>query len=247
MLEFQNVSFSYGKKEVLRELSFSLNEGEILSVMGPSGSGKTTLLTLAAGLKKPRGGAIVNTFQRTAYVFQEPRLFPWLTVAQNLEAVLQAPKEQRGRISDVLETVGLSGTEELFPSELSGGMKSRVSLARALLFDADLYLFDEPFSALDEELKIDGDLPEYVRKVLIPMNRADGDNIPVSTFTQYADGVMPISMARFEKRGVADNVPVWDADKCIGCNRCSLVCPHGAIRPFLFTEEEAAAAPESAV
>ena len=102
-------------------------------------------------------------------------------------------------------------------------------------------------SLKDEELKIDGDLPEYVRKVLIPMNRADGDNIPVSTFSQYADGVMPISMARFEKRGVADNVPVWDADKCIGCNRCSLVCPHGAIRPFLFTEEEAAAAPESCV
>ena len=102
-------------------------------------------------------------------------------------------------------------------------------------------------SLKDEELKIDGDLPEYVRKVLIPMNRADGDNIPVSTFSQYADGVMPISMAKFEKRGVADNVPVWDPDKCIGCNRCSLVCPHGAIRPFLFTEEEAAAAPESCV
>ena len=99
----------------------------------------------------------------------------------------------------------------------------------------------------DEPLKIDDDLPEYVRKVLIPLNRADGDNIPVSTFTQYADGVMPISMAKYEKRGVADNVPVWDADKCIGCNRCSLVCPHGAIRPFLFTEEEAATAPESCV
>ena len=99
----------------------------------------------------------------------------------------------------------------------------------------------------DEELKIDGDLPEYVRKVLIPMNRADGDNIPVSTFSKYADGVMPIAMAKYEKRGVADNVPVWDPDKCIGCNRCSLVCPHGAIRPFLFTEEEAAAAPESCV
>ena len=102
-------------------------------------------------------------------------------------------------------------------------------------------------SLKDEELKVDGDLPEYVRKVLIPMNRADGDNIPVSTFTPYADGVMPISMAKYEKRGVADNVPVWDPDKCIGCNRCSLVCPHGAIRPFLFTEEEAAAAPESCV
>ena len=99
----------------------------------------------------------------------------------------------------------------------------------------------------DEELTVDESLPGYVRKVLIPMNRAKGDDIPVSTFSEYADGVMPVSMSRFEKRGVADNVPVWDAEKCIGCNRCSLVCPHAAIRPVLFTEEEAAAAPESCV
>ena len=97
----------------------------------------------------------------------------------------------------------------------------------------------------DEVAQVDPKLPSYVQKILIPMNRADGDNIPVSAFTEYADGVMPISMAKYEKRGVADNVPVWDAAKCIGCNRCSLVCPHAAIRPFLFTEEEAAAAPES--
>ena len=99
----------------------------------------------------------------------------------------------------------------------------------------------------DEPVAIDPSLPDFVQKVLIPMNRADGDSIPVSSFTQYADGVMPVSMSKYEKRGVADNVPVWDADKCIGCNRCSLVCPHAAIRPFLFTEEEAAAAPESCV
>ena len=99
----------------------------------------------------------------------------------------------------------------------------------------------------DEAVEINADLPNYVQKILIPMNRADGDNIPVSTFTEYADGVMPISMARYEKRGVADNVPVWDADKCIGCNRCSLVCPHAAIRPFLFTKEEAEAAPADCV
>ena len=104
----------------------------------------------------------------------------------------------------------------------------------------------EEWAALrDEERPVDASLPGYVQKVLIPMNRADGDNIPVSTFLPYADGVMPISMAKYEKRGVADNVPVWDSAKCIGCNRCSLVCPHGAIRPFLFTEAEAAAAPES--
>ena len=103
---------------------------------------------------------------------------------------------------------------------------------------------DEWAELRDEEPAIDASLPEYVKKVLIPMNRAKGDDIPVSSFSEYADGVMPISMAKYEKRGVADNVPVWDSAKCIGCNRCSLVCPHAAIRPFLFTEEEAAAAPE---
>ncbi len=99
----------------------------------------------------------------------------------------------------------------------------------------------------DEPIVDDPSLPRFVREVLKPMNRAQGDDIPVSRFTDYADGVMPIGIARFEKRGVADNVPVWDPDKCIGCNRCSLVCPHAAIRPFLFTEEEAAAAPEACV
>ena len=99
----------------------------------------------------------------------------------------------------------------------------------------------------DEVPVEDESLPEFVRKIVIPMNRADGDNIPVSSFMPYTDGVLPTAMSRFEKRGVADNVPVWDADKCIGCNRCSLVCPHAAIRPFLFTEEEAAAAPETCV
>ena len=99
----------------------------------------------------------------------------------------------------------------------------------------------------DDAEVVDESLPEFVRKVLIPMNKAKGDDIPVSTFAGTSDGIMPIAMAKYEKRGVADNVPVWDADKCIGCNRCSLVCPHAAIRPFLFTADEAAAAPEGCV
>ena len=99
----------------------------------------------------------------------------------------------------------------------------------------------------DEEYKADENLPGFVRNVLIPVNKAAGDSIPVSVFADSSDGIMPVGTARYEKRGVADNVPVWDADKCIGCNRCSLVCPHAAIRPFLFTEEEAAAAPKSCV
>ena len=99
----------------------------------------------------------------------------------------------------------------------------------------------------DEDRTPPAELPRYIREVLIPMNSAKGDDIPVSHLLPYSDGVYPTDTARFEKRGVADNVPVWDAEKCIGCNRCSLVCPHAAIRPFLFTEEEAGAAPESCV
>ena len=95
----------------------------------------------------------------------------------------------------------------------------------------------------DEVQVIDESLPEYVKQILIPANAATGDDIPVSAYVDYDDGVMPTATAKYEKRGVADNVPVWDIDKCIGCNQCSLVCPHAAIRPFLFTEEEAAAAP----
>ena len=96
----------------------------------------------------------------------------------------------------------------------------------------------------DEKFTVDPTLPEYVRKVLVPINRLDGDNLPVSTFSDTADGVMPIATAKYEKRGVADNVPVWNIENCIGCNRCSLACPHAAIRPFLFTEDEVKAAPD---
>lgn len=95
----------------------------------------------------------------------------------------------------------------------------------------------------DETFTVDKSLPEYVQKVLIPINRLDGDNLPVSTFRDTSDGVMPIATAKYEKRGVADNVPVWNIDNCIGCNRCALACPHAAIRPFLFSEAEVKAAP----
>ena len=170
MLTFENVSFSYEKKQVLDQISFHVAKGEILAVMGPSGCGKTTLLSLAAGLKKPSSGEIRRSSSKISYVFQEPRLFPWLTVKENLEAVLKKPHEKENAILSLLEALELKGCEALYPNELSGGMKMRVSLARALIFDADLYLLDEPFSALDEELKIT--LSSYLRGFLKEKNAA---------------------------------------------------------------------------
>jgi pyruvate-ferredoxin/flavodoxin oxidoreductase len=96
----------------------------------------------------------------------------------------------------------------------------------------------------DETVTIDPSLPKYIRDVQIPVNNQAGDKIPVSVFMDYADGVSPVETSKYERRGIATNVPVWIAENCIGCNMCSLVCPHAAIRPFLLTAEEAANAPE---
>ena len=152
MLKFNDVSFSYDRKIVLEGLSFSLARGEILALMGPSGQGKTTLLGLAAGLLKPSSGEILSSAEKVSYAFQDARLFPWLTVEENLRAVL--PKGDHTEvIAEVLDLVELTDCHHLYPDELSGGMRTRVSLARALAHGGDLLLLDEPFAALDGELR----------------------------------------------------------------------------------------------
>ena len=95
----------------------------------------------------------------------------------------------------------------------------------------------------DEVVTLDESLPDYVRNILMPVNNQAGDTLPVSVFLPYADGVVPVETSKYEKRGIATDVPKWIPENCIGCNQCALVCPHAAIRPFLFTEEEAKAAP----
>ncbi len=154
MLHICDLSFSYEKKAVLDHFSLSILPGEIVAVMGASGCGKSTLLNLIAGLKKPSAGTIECNAKRISYAFQEPRLFPWMTVEENLLAVLAKQDEDASeRIENALSIVSLSDAKKLFPSELSGGMKSRASLARALVYGGDLFLLDEPFSALDEQLR----------------------------------------------------------------------------------------------
>ena len=153
MLKFDHVTFSYNDKTVLKDFSLSLEKGEIVALMGASGIGKSTILNLASGLLKPQNGTIHCETNKISYAFQEPRLFPWLNVLDNINAVLSAKKETLEMAKDALAFVELADSEALFPSNLSGGMKSRVSLARAIAYNGDLYLLDEPFSALDEALK----------------------------------------------------------------------------------------------
>ena len=150
MLKFDRVCFQYQQNKVLEELSFTLGHGEILALMAPSGFGKSTVLNLIAGLRMPTSGRIICNAQKIAYAFQEPRLFPWLTVEENIRAVLNGDGAD-SVIAEALEAVELTDAARLYPAQLSGGMKSRAALARALAFGGDLLLLDEPFSALGEE------------------------------------------------------------------------------------------------
>lgn len=149
MLAIEDLSFRYGKETVLEGLSFVFPEESITGLTGASGVGKTTLLHLLCGLKKPSGGRVNNTLN-TAVIFQEPRLFPWLTAYENVLAVCH-DKEKAERALSLLfpgETVGGK-----YPDELSGGMKQRVSIARALAYEPEFLILDEPFKGLDAETK----------------------------------------------------------------------------------------------
>lgn len=155
MLKIQELSFSYEKKPVLENFSLQAENGEIIALMGASGCGKSTLLQLIAGLLKPKSGSIEHDFKRISYAFQEPRLFPWMTVKENLLAVLpKGHANPEAAVLQALQTVELSDCGDLYPNSLSGGMKSRASLARALVFGGELILLDEPFAALDEALRM---------------------------------------------------------------------------------------------
>jgi len=146
---------SFGAKPVLEGISLSLAAGGITCLLGPSGCGKSTLLRIAAGLIPPEAGDVLIEPARTAMVFQDPRLLPWLTVAENLSLALPGTPaaEKKRSLRQVLDLVSLplSGGDVrgLLPRELSGGMAQRVSLARALLRRPDFLLMDEPFAALD--------------------------------------------------------------------------------------------------
>lgn len=147
----------FGSRQVLERLDLRLAPGERLGILGPSGVGKSTILRLAAGLLAPQQGRVVNAYERTAMVFQEPRLLPWRGVRANLELPLRAAghhaAEARALAQDWLARVGLADHAAAWPGQLSGGMAQRVALARAFALRPGLLLLDEPFSALDPGLR----------------------------------------------------------------------------------------------
>jgi NitT/TauT family transport system ATP-binding protein len=150
-LQLETVSRSFGAVEVLRELSLDIRRGEFVAVVGPSGCGKTTLLNLLSGYDQPSSGIILRN-GRVRMVYQQDGLFPWQTVSENISLGLRHLSEdgERGRqIGDMLRLIGLEGFRDHYPHQLSGGMRQRVELARALTGDSDILLLDEPFSSLD--------------------------------------------------------------------------------------------------
>lgn len=167
-LKIENINKSYMNNKiehkVLENISFDVKEGEFISLLGPSGCGKTTLLTIIGGFVKPNSGSIILDGDKVikpgvdrAFIFQNYALFPWKTVKGNVEfpmKQLKIPKEEREkRLKNLLDISHLKGKENMFPNKLSGGMKQRVALIRALACNPKVLLMDEPLGAVDYQMR----------------------------------------------------------------------------------------------
>ncbi|MFF3612204.1 ABC transporter ATP-binding protein [Streptomyces sp. NPDC002580] len=162
--------------EAVRDLTFTVDAGELVCLVGPSGCGKTTLLKCMAGLLTPTGGEVLLGGRRVggpppgmAFVFQEygRSLFPWMRVGENVELPLKQKNLSRARrrelVGDALDSVGLADAERAYPWQLSGGMQQRVAIARALAYEPEVLLMDEPFAAVDAQTR--ADLEDLVRRL----------------------------------------------------------------------------------
>ena len=165
MLKLSDITKSFGERCVLSGVSLSLEKGDVAVLSGISGGGKTTLLRIVAGLEKADSG-FVEKDGTVAVVFAEARLFPSVSVLENVTCVMRGDKRENAkRAEKLLSMLGLSDAKDLYPREISSGMAARVSIARALAYDADIYLLDEPLKSLDEALKMQvmQDLKEFFK------------------------------------------------------------------------------------
>lgn len=173
VLEFKNVSMNFcidnDSLEVLDDISFSVEDGEIVALIGPSGSGKSTILNLISKLITPSNGTI-NVHGDIGYMFQKDHLFEWRTIYKNVILGLEIRKnlnqESLSKVDRMLELYGLSQFKNHYPRELSGGMRQRVALIRTLAISPSILLLDEPFAALDYQtkIKVSNDIYDIIKK-----------------------------------------------------------------------------------
>ncbi len=192
VIRAENLSLTFatndGPVHALKDINLTVAQGEFVSFIGPSGCGKTTLLRAIAALEAPTGGTIsvngvspdeARRARAYGYVFQAAGLYPWRTVAGNIRLPLEimgyAKAEAARRVAEVLDLVELDGFDRKFPWQLSGGMQQRASIARALAFDADILLMDEPFGALDEIVR------DHLNQQLLALWKRTGKTIAFVT------------------------------------------------------------------
>ncbi len=157
-LRLAGIGHAFLGRQVIDGVDLTLDEGEVVALVGPSGGGKTTVLQIAAGLVDPLRGTVRRHYRRHAVVFQEPRLIPWISARDNIAYGLRAGGMGRAQARDIAgrraRDVGLDPADlDKYPVEMSGGMRQRAAVARALAVDPDIVFFDEPFSALDVGLR----------------------------------------------------------------------------------------------
>lgn len=175
-IELKDISKHYyvenRKVSVLNGIHLLIPDNRITVILGKSGCGKTTLLRLVGGLEKPDGGEILfDSSRKTAFVFQEDRLMPWLNVWDNVTFGLKKQNCDENVIRGIIQVVGLGGFEKAYPNQLSGGMKQRVSIARALAYSPSFIMMDEPFAALDYFTR------EQMQRELIQLQQTHGISI----------------------------------------------------------------------
>ena len=216
---FSNVGMAFGAGarggdgiRVLDDINLSVAEGEFICVLGPSGCGKSTLLNIVGGFIAPMEGevtidgeAVTGPDPRRIFVFQERGVFPWLTVEQNIGFGLfrQTEGERRARIAHYVQLVGLQGFERSYPRELSGGMKQRLEVARALAVNPDVLYLDEPFGALDSITRL------QMRRELLRIWQAEKKTIlfvthDIEESVQLADRVVVLSARPGRVRRIVD-------------------------------------------
>ncbi len=174
MIKFKNVDFSYGERKVLQKFNLAVKTGDRVALIGPSGIGKTTVLRLIMGLEKAQSGKIeINNDAKISVVFQEDRLLPFKTVFENLTLF-----GDEDTATKLLNFLGMTDVKDKYPSELSGGMARRISIARALVRGGDIFIFDEPFNGIDDaNVKITAEIiNEYTKGktvIMVSHNKRD--------------------------------------------------------------------------